>query len=301
MSATTASLPRRMLRTLEPVHGMIYFVPEAQEAYASVGLQGRRMGYFASRAAPMGAVPAGVVIATFYNFNPDLIRRAIPAAWTLASPATVLEARLLAADRALHRLLGEAVRSPEMTEAAELARRATDGCHEEGRPLYAGHAELPWPSLSDPHLVLWHAQSLLREFRGDGHVAALATAELSGVEALVMHEATGELAPGVLQATRGWSDHDWQQAQDSLAARGWLAADGTLTGSGRQARAEIEDLTDRLAAPCWQVLGEQSCARLRQLVRPWSRFIAEQGLAGRPADDEDEGRGDPTNVSTVRT
>jgi hypothetical protein len=270
----------RMHRTLEPVHGMIYFVPEAHQAYAAAGLKGRRMGYFASRSAALGPVPPDVVIATFYNFNPDLVRGALPGAWALSDPSRVLEARQAAADRALRRMLGDAVGAPEMTEAAELARRATDGCRPEGRPLYAAHAALPWPSSTDPHLVLWHAQTLLREFRGDGHVAALVTAGLTGVEALVVHQATGDLPPGVLQTSRAWSDDEWAAGETSVRERGWLAEDGTLTDAGRQARREVEDLTDRLALPCWEVLGEESCTRLRHLVRPWSRTIAERALAG---------------------
>jgi hypothetical protein len=277
-----------MLRTLEPVHGMIYFVPEAHEAYTAVGLEGRRMGYFASRSAPMGPVPAKVVIATFYNFNPDVVRPAIPEAWTRASPARILDARLEAADRALHRLLGEAVKSPEMTEAADLARRATDVCRPEGRPLYAGHAALPWPS--EPHLILWHAQTLLREFRGDGHVAALLTAGLTPIEALVVHQAAGEVAPGVLQASRAWSDEEWAVGEAQVREKGWLTGDATLTDAGRRAREETEDLTDRLALPSWEKLGEESCARLRGLVRPWSRTISEQALAGGLAVYDDEPR-----------
>lgn len=274
------SLSRRMLRTLEPFHGMIYFVPEAHDAYTAVGLKGRRMGYFASRSAAMGPVPAELVIATFFNFHPDLVRRSIPEAWELASPSQVVEARLEAADRALRRMVGEAVDSPEMTEAAALARRATEGCRPEGRPLYAGHASLPWPSTSDPHLVLWHAQTLLREFRGDGHVAALVAADLTGLEALVVHQATGELPPGVLQGTRAWSDEEWATGEASVRDKGWLAGDGSLTQAGQRARAEVEDLTDRLALSCWEQLGEASCSRLRDLVRPWSRAIAERAFAG---------------------
>lgn len=163
------TLSRRMLRTLEPIHGMIYFVPEAHDAYSAVGLQGRRMGYFASRSAPMGPVPASVVVATFFNFCPNLVQRAIPAAWQLATPTAILDARHEAVDRALRRLLGEAVAGDDMREAADLARAATDGCRPDGRPLYAAHAELPWPQ--EAHMVLWHAQTLLREYRGDGHIA----------------------------------------------------------------------------------------------------------------------------------
>src|SRR5947209_16725492 len=169
---------RKTWRTLEPIHGLIYFAPEAAERYTALGIEGRA-GYFASRAAAMGPVSAEVVIATFFNFNPDLVRAAIPAAWHTTSTDKLIGARLDAADAALRRALGDAVGTPEMARAAALARTAADAaCDQlEGRPLFAAHARLGWPG--EPHLVLWHAQTLLREYRGDGHVAALTTSGLN--------------------------------------------------------------------------------------------------------------------------
>lgn len=280
MDPTTA---RRMHRTLEPYHGMIYFVPEGPDAYERLGLSGRRMGYFASRAAALGAVPAEVVIATFFNFSPALVRRSIPEAWRRADPAEVLDARLAAADAALRRMLGDAVTSPEMAEAAELARDATRGCRPEGRPLYAAHAALEWPRA--PHLVLWHAQTLLREFRGDGHIAALVAEGVTGPEALVVHDATGDLPSGVLQASRAWSDDEWAAAVGWVRARGWLDADGSLTAEGRESRQWVEDRTDELMLPCWDRLGDAGCARLRELARPFSRTITDQAFGAAGWDD----------------
>jgi hypothetical protein len=275
---------RKMLRTMEPYHGMVYFVPEVDAAYERIGLRGRRMGYFASRAAPIGAVPAEVVIATFFNFNPDLVRRAIPAAWEIADQVTVTAARLEGADAALRRMLGDAVDGDEMREAADLAREATGGCAVEGRPLYAGHASLAWPDA--PHLALWHAQTLLREFRGDGHIAAMVAQGLTGCEALIVHEATGDLPPGVLQASRAWPDEAWNDATARVGGRGWLAADGSLSADGLAARAWVEDRTDELALACWERLGASKCERLRELVRPFSRTIVDQGFAfARPWDE----------------
>jgi hypothetical protein len=261
-----------MHRTLEPYHGMIYFVPEAQAEYARVGLTGNRMGYFASRAAALGAVPADVVIATFFNFNPALVRRVIPLAWERATPAEIVDARFRAVDQALRRLLGDDVTSSDIKEAAELARAATEGCVLVGRPLYAGHASLPWPD--EPHMVLWHAQTLLREFRGDGHIAALVTQDLTGVDALVLHEATGDLPPGVLQASRAWPDEEWNAARARMSERGWLTATGALTDEGGAARGWVEMTTDQLMLRCWELLGEPECRRLRTLVRPYSRVIS---------------------------
>jgi hypothetical protein len=273
-------IARKTWRTVEPIHGLVYFAPEADEVYTALGLPPNMGGYFASRAAPMGPVSAEMVIATFYNFFPDFVRRTIPWAWTVASPADILAARVEGAGRALRRILGDAASGPDVEEAAELARRAalaaTD--HPEGRPLFAGHASLAWPD--DPLLVLWHAQSLLREFRGDGHIAAMAVEGVSGLEALLIHGGTGELPAAVLQATRAWPDDDWAAGADQLRSRGWLEADGSLTEAGRTHRQWVEDRTDALAAPAYDAIGEDGCERLRQLCRPWSRAIVGSGSFG---------------------
>jgi hypothetical protein len=123
-------------------------------------------------------------------------------------------------------------------------------------------------------LVLWHAQTLLREFRGDGHIAAMVTQGLTGVDALVLHEATGDLPEGLLQASRAWSDDDWNAARARMNERGWLTSKGVLTAEGRAARDSVEMTTDQLMLPCWEPLGEGACRRLRALVRPRSSVIS---------------------------
>lgn len=274
-------IARKTWRTLEPIHGAVYFVPEGPETYATLGLRGRQ-GYFASRAAPLGAVSAAVVQATFYNFAPALVAAAIPSAWEAAAPATIVDARLRVADAYLRRILGDAIGEAEMVEAAELARRAAEESTRwlEGRPLFAAHAALPWPE--DAHLVLWHAQTLLREFRGDGHIAALAVEGVSGCEALVLHGATGEVAPAVLQSSRAWPDDEWGAAADRLRARGWLDASGGLTDAGRAHRQWVEDRTDALAVRAYEAIGEDGCDRLRTLGRPLSKAIVAGGSFGFP-------------------
>ena len=272
-------MARKMWRTLEPYHGMIYFAPEAAAAYEALGVSGRA-GYFASRAAPLGAVPAEVVIATFFNFDPDLVRAHIPAAWEHASPAAVVQARLRAADAALRRALEDGVDGADVARAADLARIAASGCRAEGRPLYAGHAALPWPT--EPHLVLWHAVSLLREFRGDGHIAALVDAELGGLDALLFHAASGEVPRAALQTTRGWSDQAWHSARERLAASGMLESDGAFAARGAALRQHIEDRTDALALAPWSTLGAEGCDELRSLVRPLSQAIVASGTFGPP-------------------
>lgn len=272
------TMARKMWRTLEPYHGLVYFAPEPVAAYAAIGIEGRA-GYFASRVAPMGAVATEVVQATFFNFEPGLVAGAMAGAWEVASPAQLLAARLEGADGALRAVLGEDVLSgAEVAEAAELARTAAGGCRVDGRPLYAGHAALPWAEPA--HLVLWHAISLLREHRGDGHIACLVVEGVAGAEALVLHGASGDVASEVLQASRAWPDQEWAAAVDRLVARGWLGDDGGLTEEGAAVRGRIEDRTDALALPPWEALGEQGCDRLRSLVRPLSKAIVASGAFG---------------------
>jgi hypothetical protein len=272
-----ALLARKTWRTAEPLHGMIYFVPEAAEAYAALGITGRD-GYFASRAAPMGAVSADVVISTFFNFNPELVHAAIPKAWTVTTPDALVAARFGAVDGAMRRLLGDdVVHSDEMRRAAELGRGMAEvaGTHIEGRPLCAGHAQLRWPD--QPHLVLWHAQSVLREYRGDAHIALLVTHGLTGIDALLTHAAGGDVPAHLLQSTRGWSNEDWNAAADSMRARGWLSDSDELsfTEWGTAQRQQIENQTDQLAAAPYAALGEDGCAEFRTLTRPWSKVFSE--------------------------
>jgi Arc/MetJ family transcription regulator len=270
-------LARKTWRTVEPLLGMLFFVPEATAAYERLGIMGRD-GYFASRSAAMGAVGAEVVISTFFNFNPELVDAAIPKAWEVASPAALVTARFEAVDAAMRRLLGdEVLASPEMARAAELARTAAEvaGTRVEGRPLAAGHVDLAWPDA--PHLALWHAQSILREYRGDGHVALLVTHGLSGIEALITHAAAGDVPAHLLRSTRGWSAEAWEAAVHSMRGRGWLTdgEDLAFTEWGARQRQEIEDQTDALAAAPYAALGDEACAELRSLARPWSKTFSE--------------------------
>ncbi len=144
MDAVTA---RKTWRTLEPIHGAIYFAREVRDEYAALGIDDRMTGYFASRSAPMGAVSAEVVIATFFNFDRDLVRRSMDGVWERVAPTEMTDARLRGADRMIRAHAGAFVESPEIAEAADLARAAaTAACERpEGRPLFAGHAALPWP------------------------------------------------------------------------------------------------------------------------------------------------------------
>lgn len=281
--ATDASFPpadaRRTWRSFEAVHGMIYFTPDAPPRYAEVGVTHHRAGYFGSRAAAMGAVAPEVVIATFFNFHPGLVRRATTGLWGTTTPEQLLTARLAAVDSSLRRAFGdEVLASADLADAAATLRRAAEvACeHPEGRPLFAGHAALPWPD--EPHLALWHAQTLLREFRGDGHVAALVGEGLDGLDALISHAGSGDVPAAVLQATRAWSDDEWAAGVASMAERGLVHADGSFTDEGRAQRERIEATTDRLAVAPWAAIGAEACESLRAIGKDLSRRVIDAGL-----------------------
>jgi hypothetical protein len=277
--SAAARLARKAHRTLEPLHTACYFAAEMGEAYAQAGAKGTMRAYFAVRSAPMGKVPVEVVVATFYNFAPHLVAQAIPSVWESTTPEALLAARYDGIDAAYRRILGDAaLTSAEMAEAAGLAREATTVLSGAGRPLFAGHAALPWPE--PPHLQLFHAQTLLREHRGDGHVAALMLAGLDPVGALVTHVATGEgLLLPMIRATRGWTDEEWEAGQARVVDRG-LVTDGELTAAGRELRDRIEAQTDDAAAAPYEHLGESRVERLREITRPWSKAISDDLFGG---------------------
>ncbi|WP_433798817.1 SCO6745 family protein [Actinomycetospora sp. CA-084318] len=266
----------RLYRRLEPLHSMIYFAPEIGEELAELGIEHPRAQYFAQRSAAMGAVGPGVVAATYYNFNPALVARFVPMIWMSASPEAVLNGRLRAADRALRRLLGDAVSSQEFERAGLLARKAAEACTPEGRALYAAHADLPRPD--EPHLALWYAITLLREYRGDGHLAALIDAGVSGLEALILHTATGKgFVPEVAQKTRGWSPEQWGEGAAGLRERGLLDAELGLTEEGAAFRDRIEDATNRASVAPWEHLGADGCAELAELGGGLTKRLLEAG------------------------
>lgn len=270
---------RAMWLALEPVHAVVYFAPEAKAAYEAAGLKGYWMGYFASRAAAMGAVPPEVVIATFYNFHERMVRRAIPDAWTFSTPERVLAAR--------HALAGDAVGGalahlePRIiAEAARLAETAARAASPEGRPLCAAHASLPWPD--EAHLRLWHAATILREHRGDGHVALLVAEGIDGCEAHVLAAAAGRVERASQQWSRGWSDDEWDAATARLGARGLVRADGTFTEDGAAFKRMLEDRTDALAAAPYDAIGDEGCARVIEILTGGTEPIPYPNAIGLP-------------------
>lgn len=281
MTLTSLSLPERVGRrcqdALNALHSTVYFAPELDAHLAGHGIDDPMAVYLAGRAAALGPVGPGVVTAAFYGFKYELIARHVPRVWTLADPATVLERRLRAADTVLRRHLGEAaLAGPEMTEAAGLALVAARAGVRAGRPMYSAHADQPVPDA--PHLTLWYAATLLREHRGDCHVAALQTAGLGGLDSLVSHSASSSGMPKeIVMGKRGWTEEDWAGAEDRLRARGLMDAEGRLTAAGERLRLDLEEETDRLDRAPYEALGLEGATRLTELV---GGFVAAAASTG---------------------
>ncbi|MFB7115292.1 hypothetical protein [Streptomyces sp. NPDC056190] len=268
---------RQMWRLLEPVHATLYYAPEAFEEAAALGYATaeRWPSYFAYRAAPLGPAGPQLVNALFYSLSPQMVQRYTAQAWRTAAPEQVLKARGAAVDRALRKLLGDRIGSPRLREAAELTRRACEAADTAGRPIAAANAALPWPD--EPHRVLWQAATILREHRGDGHIAALQAHGIGPVESLVSQAAVGAAAQEVF-SSRQWTDEEWSAARERLAARSLVKADGRATGEGQRLRTAIEKLTDELAAPPWDTLTTDEMTRLAELLVPLVLDIVGTGL-----------------------
>jgi hypothetical protein len=257
---------------IEAINAVVYFSPECRDGLKNAGLRGFWMGYFAGRAAPMGAVSAGVVEATFYNFAPAMVRRSIPDAWTLAGPASVLSARRESAAAALRRLAPGA--EAALPGLLPQLLRAVENGEGGGRPLFSANRDL---SVSDDLAGLWQVATTLREHRGDGPVAVLAEADVDGCEAHVLLAATEGSPPELFLDSRGWSSEAWQAASDRLRSRGLVTGEVGATDSGRRLRSAIKQRTDELAMQPYFALSIEETAAVIRTLSEIGRAIVESG------------------------
>lgn len=279
MPTSAARTAQALHGLLEPLHTPLYFVAETRQAFEALGLEPRAQGYVAGRAAPMGAVGPGPVGAVFFNFNPALVSAALPSAWEIATPTQVIQARWEAIDSLFVRV---GASRDGLDAAIELARAAVEAADLSGRPLAAGNAGLELPDA--PFAALWQLLAVLREHRGDGHVALLTASGIAPVEHLVVYAAWQEqVSRRFLQRSRLWDDRAWEEAEASLRERGWLDDQGGLTAEGRAWRDALETETDRLAAAPYEAVGEPRSRRLFELLRPLAEQIVQAyGVFPRP-------------------
>jgi len=267
---------RQLWATLETLHDVTYFAEGVRPAGIALGLRGFWMTYFAFRAAPLGPVAAGPVVAAFAGFCPAMVAKALPDAWSRTTPSACLQARADVSTAALR----DAGAEPEACErAASLLGPVAAAADPTGRPLFAANAALEPPD--DAVGRLWQLATTLREHRGDGHIAALVTEGITGLEAHWLQVADGRFPEAVIRQARGWPDEEWAAAAEALRSRGLLTPDATptLTAAGRGVLEAIEAHTDERA---WtgglSVLGEQGAGEVVELLRPSVRAVAASGM-----------------------
>ena len=270
--AAARATARRLGRTIEPLAAAVYFAPEAQKRYQALGLNYFE-GYFCSRSACMGAAPWRVVAGVFAAFKPAVVERAVTGGWQKTTPEQLLEARLAGARDQVLRMAGE--HTDRFLAAADLLLEMTDGVDGSGRPLFSGLAGLPVPGPDDPAGRLWRAADLVREHRGDGHVAAWIS-HVDSTEITVLSELWWGIEPGSYVWTRGYDADDVAAARGRLTDRGLLDRDGALTDAGRDLREQIEVATDRAERDLIARLGDRA-DELFGMLAPLSRAMLGEG------------------------
>ncbi len=265
------SMARRMFELVEPIGVIPYSADEPNEAMFALGFTNYWDTYFAGRAAPLGRVPAEVVDALFYNFAPGEVARHIPKVWDRTTPEAAIAARQAGCVHALRRILADHVDSPTFARAAELLLRAATSAPVEGRPMYAALCALPVPD--DVVGRLFHAASMLREHRGDGHIAALVTEGVGGLEAHVLYALATDMP-----ADKFGRIHHLPAAQlgaviDGMRDRGLVGSDGWLSDSGRAVNQRVEALTDDLAAKPYESLAPDELAELMTALEPLAALL----------------------------
>ena len=271
-SRVTGPLARRMFDLVEPIGVIPYSADEPNETMFALGFTNYWDTYFAGRAAPLGSsAPAEVVHALFYNFAPGEVARHIPKVWSTTTPEAAISARQEGCVKALRRVLGDLVGTPDFARAVELLTEAATSAPLEGRPMYAALLALPLPE--EPVARLFRAASLLREHRGDGHIAALMAEGIGGLEAHVL------LALDLgMRATTFGRIHHLPSAQladliDGMKDRGLVEDESTFTPAGRQTKLRVEALTDELAVAPYQILEPGELDELIAALEPLARKL----------------------------
>ncbi|VVJ24854.1 Uncharacterised protein [Amycolatopsis camponoti] len=260
---------RRMYDLVEPIGLVPYFADESDEALMALGLRNPWDAYFAGRAAPLGrTVPAEVVHAIFYNFAPGEVARHLPRVWDLTTPEAALAARERGCVAGMRRVLGELADDPRVARAGDVLVKAAISAPVEGRALFAALRALPVPQ--EPVARLWHAATLLREHRGDGHTAALLTEGVGGTEAHVLHALSADMPAKDFGRVWHLPEAQLNAVIDGMRARGLVGTDGWLTADGRATKDRVEALTDRLAEAPYTVLSPGDLDRLVADLEPIS-------------------------------
>jgi len=265
------SVARRMFELTEPIGVIPYSADEPNEAMFALGFTDYWDTYFAGRAAALGLVGPEVVDALFYNFAPGEVARHIPRVWHTTTPEAAIAARRAGCVMALQRILGDHVDSPAFARAADLLTEAATTAPFEGRPMYAALRALPIPD--DVVARFFHAASLLREHRGDGHIAALMSEGVGGLEAHVLYALDAGTPPREFGRIHHLPSVQLDAVIGGLRDRGLVDDEEGFTESGRAAKRRIEALTDDLASAPYRSLDPGDLGELMGILEPFAALL----------------------------
>ena len=272
----TESIARRLFELVEPVAVVTYMADEPTEAVMALGLPTMWDAYFAGRVAPLGRdVPAAVVHALFYNFADGEVARHIPHVWDMVTPEAANAARQQGSVAALRRILGDLADTPAVARAADMLTKAGTSAPTEGRALYAAVRTLPLPT--EPVARLWHGANLLREHRGDGHIASLVTMGIGGTEAHVLHALSEDMPAEEFGRVSHLPQGQLAAVVDGMRRRGLVGTNGWLTAAGRETKERVESLTDQLAAPAYDALSPDEVDQLVEYLEPLAAVLVAAG------------------------
>jgi hypothetical protein len=265
------STARRMFELVEPIGVIPYSADDPNETMFALGFTNYWDTYFAGRAAPLGLVPAEVVDALFYSFAPGEVARHIPKVWRTTTPEAAMAARQRGCVKALRRILGELVDGPTFARTADLLTKAATSAPFEGRPMYAALRAFAIPD--DPVAQLFHAASLLREHRGDGHIAALMVEGVGGIEAHVLVALEMDMPAEKFGRIHHLPATQLAAVLDGMRGRGLIGDDGRLSAAGRATKQRVEALTDDLAAKPYEGLGPDELNELIAGLEPLATLL----------------------------
>ena len=272
--AAAQRTPTRQLRdAIEPLACQSIWSPESAEGYSALGLDDFFAAYVWQRTAVLGTPPTALAVTALGVFAPGLIGPRYETGAATLSAADVTRIRREAPGATVRRVLGDI--DVEATVAVAALRRGLNAADRTARPLFTGLAAEPWPD--DVLAALVHACNLLREHRGDSHLAVCAVACLDPVEMNVLTELYCGYRLGDYTPSRGWSAEQIDGAVARLRTRGLVDGE-VLSPDGLRFRDGLEARTDALQQSVVDAIGADLDALTKQLDA-WSDALVAGGAA----------------------
>lgn len=271
------SVSRWMLGPMAALHSPVYKAVEVKGRLAGLGIDDPMGSYLAARAAPLGSVGPEVVAAAFYGFSPRMIATHVPGVWERATPLRVIAATLEGMGELLGRLLGG--HTEDVAALAGLLAPVAAAHETLGRPLAAAWSSVP--RSGTPVIDLWRSTTVIRESRGDTHLAVLVAEGIGGIASHLVTAGDAPEGRRRLMVLRGWTEDELDEAAATLREQGLLDAEGRRTDAARALRRHVEDVTDLRSSAAWDAAGAPRITDIAELsLRLLGPIIASGTLLG---------------------